>query len=36
METPFTPSWNRVQSAMPDIFERLYDAVEADYQEFSS
>jgi glucosyl-3-phosphoglycerate synthase len=36
METPFTPSWSRVQSALPDIFERLYDAVEADYQEFSA
>ncbi len=20
METPFIPSWNRVQSALPDIF----------------
>lgn len=36
METPFIPSWNRVQSAVPDIFERLYQAVEDDYQEFSS
>jgi glucosyl-3-phosphoglycerate synthase len=36
METPFTPSWNRVQSALPDIFERLYEAVEEDYNEFSS
>jgi len=35
METPFTPSWNRVQSAMPDIYERIYQAVEDDYQEFS-
>jgi glucosyl-3-phosphoglycerate synthase len=35
METPFIPSWNRVQSAIPDIFERLYQAVEDDYQEFS-
>lgn len=35
METPFIPSWNRVQSALPDIFQRLYDAVEADHQEFS-
>lgn len=35
MEVPFTPSWNRVQSAMPDIFERLYAAVEADYREYS-
>lgn len=36
METPFIPSWNRVQSAIPDILERLYQAVEDDYQEFSS
>jgi len=35
METPFIPSWNRVQSALPDIFQRLYDAVEADHQEFT-
>ena len=30
LETPFIPSWNRVISAEPDFFERLYDAVEAD------
>ena len=35
METPFIPSWNRVQSALPDIFTRLYEAVEADHAEFS-
>jgi glucosyl-3-phosphoglycerate synthase len=35
MEIPFIPSWNRVQSAIPDILERLYQAVEEDYQEFS-
>jgi glucosyl-3-phosphoglycerate synthase len=35
METPFIPSWNRVQSAVPDILERLYQAVEEDYLEFS-
>lgn len=34
METPFIPSWNRVQSAIPDIFERLYQAVEDDNNEF--
>ncbi|MCC5796477.1 MAG: glycosyl transferase [Methylophaga sp.] len=34
METPFIASWNRVQSALPDIFERLYEAVEADYRDF--
>ena len=36
METPFIPSWNRVQSAVPDILERLYQAVEEDYLEFSA
>jgi glucosyl-3-phosphoglycerate synthase len=36
MDVPFIPSWNRVQSAMPDILERLYHAVEEDYLEFSS
>lgn len=30
METPFIPSWNRVVSAIPDILDRLYDAVEED------
>ncbi|WP_067586872.1 glycosyl transferase [Endozoicomonas ascidiicola] len=30
MERPFIPSWNRVISAVPDILERLYDAVEED------
>ena len=36
METPFIPSWNRIQSAVPDIFERLYQAVEEDHLEFSA
>ncbi len=35
MDIPFIPSWNRVQSAIPDIFERLYEAVELDNEEFS-
>ncbi len=35
METPFIPSWNRVISAVPDILERLKEAVERDNQEFS-
>lgn len=35
METPFIPSWNRVESAMPDVFERLLDAVEKDNEEFA-
>lgn len=30
METPFIPSWNRVISAMPDVLDRLYEAVEED------
>jgi len=29
-ETPFIPSWNRVVSAVPDILERLHEAVEKD------
>jgi len=36
METPFIPSWNRVKSAIPDIFEQLTAAVEADTKEFLS
>lgn len=35
MENPFIPSWNRVVSAIPDIYERLRSAVEDDYQQFS-
>jgi glucosyl-3-phosphoglycerate synthase len=35
MERPFIPSWNRVVSAMPDVFDRLVEAVEADRAEFS-
>ena len=30
METPFIPSWSRVGSAVPDIFEQITAAVEAD------
>ncbi len=30
MEQPFIPSWRRVTSAIPDMLERLYEAVEAD------
>lgn len=36
METPFIHSWNRIVSAMPDVFERLVDAVEEDHRHFSS
>ncbi|MNI45446.1 Glucosyl-3-phosphoglycerate synthase [compost metagenome] len=32
-DKPFVPSWNRVQSAFPDILQRLYDAVEQDNQQ---
>ncbi len=35
METPFIPSWNRVISAIPDILERLHEAVEKDNAHFS-
>lgn len=36
MEKPFVPSWNRVVSAMPDVFDRLTEAVELDNKEFMS
>ena len=36
METPFIPSWNRIVSAIPDIYERLAIAVEEDQKEFGS
>ena len=36
METPFIPSWNRVVSAVPNIFERIAEAVEQDHAEFRS
>ncbi|MBS0970925.1 glycosyl transferase [Chimaeribacter arupi] len=29
-EKPFIPSWSRIQSAFPDMLERIYDAVEKD------
>ena len=34
-DQPFTPSWNRVESAFPNIFQEIYDAVEADHQDQS-
>jgi glucosyl-3-phosphoglycerate synthase len=34
MERPFIPSWNRVVSAIPDIFEQLLHAVEEDRQQY--
>jgi glucosyl-3-phosphoglycerate synthase len=34
METPFIPSWNRVICAIPDILERLNEAIEEDHREF--
>ncbi len=30
MATPFIPSWNRIQAAVPDVLEQIYDAVELD------
>jgi len=36
METPFIPSWNRVRSAVPDVFEQLYKAVKDDTREFAT
>ncbi|MCB1701136.1 MAG: glycosyl transferase [Pseudomonadales bacterium] len=34
MERPFIPSWSRVISAIPDVLERLSNAVEADHAEY--
>jgi len=34
-EAPFIPTWNRVFSAIPTIFDELVEAVEADHAEFS-
>jgi glycosidase len=36
MDIPFMPSWRRVVSAVPDIFEQLVEAVAADTREFGS
>tara|TARA_R110000772_G_scaffold54227_1_gene123789 strand:+ start:66422 stop:67651 length:1230 start_codon:yes stop_codon:yes gene_type:complete len=36
MERPFIPSWNRVISAVPDILERLQEAVDADMQDYGT
>ena len=36
MERPFIPSWSRVISAVPDVLERLCEAVEADHAEFTA
>ncbi len=36
MEAPFIHSWNRVISAVPDILERMDEAVSADMQEFGA
>jgi glucosyl-3-phosphoglycerate synthase len=36
MEQPFIPHWNRVVSAIPDIFEQLLDAVKRDHELFSA
>ena len=33
-KAPFIPSWRRVSSAIPDIFDQLIAAVEADKEEF--
>ena len=35
MDNPFIPSWNRVVSAIPDIYDQLKQAVEEDHKEFS-
>jgi glucosyl-3-phosphoglycerate synthase len=35
METPFVPSWNRVVSAMPDIYAMLLEQVAADQRQYA-
>ncbi|MFL2859227.1 MAG: alpha-amylase family glycosyl hydrolase [Pontiellaceae bacterium] len=35
-DMPFIPSWKRVVSAVPNIFEKMIDAVENDKKEFGS
>jgi glucosyl-3-phosphoglycerate synthase len=35
METPFIPSWNRVNSAIPELQYQLKQAVQEDMEEFS-
>jgi glycosidase len=34
MDTPFMPSWKRVQSAFPNVMHELIEAVDADMREF--
>ena len=36
MDTPFIAPWNRVVSAVPDVFQELRDAVEQDMEEYGS
>jgi glucosyl-3-phosphoglycerate synthase len=35
MDQPFVPHWNRVESAIPDIYDQLLDAVQKDHELFS-
>jgi len=35
METPFIPSWHRVQSALPDLSQELIEAVDLDMKQYS-
>lgn len=35
MDKPFVPSWNRVTSAIPNVLESIYDAVDKDMKEYS-
>ena len=36
MEQPFVPHWNRVVSALPDVYQQLQDAVERDHAAHAS
>ena len=35
METPFIPSWHRVESALPDLSQELIEAVDQDMKQYS-
>ena len=36
METPFIPSWHRVESALPDLSQELIEAVDQDMKQYSA
>ena len=36
MDTPFIPTWSRVNSAIPDFMERLKQKVELDNEKYKT